>query len=62
MSDKDDSIKERKKKFESLNYESRLPEIFNFMKQFIKDSSSLKTMQEIKFKDESIVEKNESNQ
>jgi hypothetical protein len=54
MSDKDDSIKERKKKFESLNYESRLPEIFNFMKQFIKDSSSLKTMQEIKFKDESI--------
>ena len=47
-------LKKGKKKFESLNYESRLPEIFNFMKQFIKDSSSLKTMQEIKFKDESI--------
>ena len=52
--EKDDPIIEKKKKFESQNYEKKLPEIFNYMKQFIKDSSSFENIQKIKFKDDSI--------
>ena len=52
--EKDDAIIEKKKKIESLNYEKKLPEIFNYMKQFIKDSSSFENIQKIKFKDDSI--------
>ena len=54
MSENDNSMIERKEKLENINFEKVLPEIFNFMKKFIRDSSSFENIQKIQFKNDSI--------